>query len=312
MLFTLAYPLQEPGSNALLAEPDAVVRIAQASEAAGFSAIAMTDHPAPSRKWLKHGGHTGFDPLAALSFCAAVTSTIRLMTYVLVLPYRNPLLAARSIATLDRLSSGRLDLAVAPGYLRSEFAALGTDYERRAEVFDEALDVMTRVFSDTSFRFEGGRFVARGVGIEPGPVQLPHPPLWIGGNGVRARRRAARLGAGWSPVQMSADKLQTTGSVAMPSTDHLRSAIADLKKRVREAGRPDGSVKVQLKSLVASDIDAEASWFRDRVTELEDAGVDQLVLRAPANDLDQSVAAIEAFGESVIARQSAQRGAGKI
>jgi probable F420-dependent oxidoreductase len=307
MRFTLAYPLQDPGSNPQFAEPDTMIRVAQAAESAGFAAIAMTDHPAPSRKWLTHGGHTGFDPLAALSFCAAATSTLRLMTYLLVLPYRNPLLAARSIATADRLSAGRLDVVVGPGYLRSEFAALGADFDRRAELFDEALDVIRRVFVDDEFRFTGAGFTALGVAIEPKPVQMPHPPLWIGGNGVRARERAAQFGTGWSPVQMDQGTLRTTGSIAMASIDDVRIAAEDLARRVNDAGRPSGSVKVQLQPLVVSGIADDPNWIMERVAELDDAGVDQLVMQAPPADVEQALSAVESFGANVIAQYAIRR-----
>jgi probable F420-dependent oxidoreductase len=307
MRFTLAYPLQTSGCSPYFAEPGTMIRVAAAAERAGFEAIAMTDHPAPSRKWLTHGGHAAFDPLAALSFCAAATSTLRLMTYLLVLPYRNPLLVARSIATADRLSAGRLDAVVGPGYLRSEFAALGVDFHRRGRLFDEALDVIRRVFIDDEFRFTGAGFTALGVAIEPKPVQMPHPPLWIGGNGARARERAARHGAGWSPVQMDQDTLRTTGSVAMGSIEEVRLAVEDLARRVNDAGRPSGSVKVQLQSLVVSDITDDPNGVLERVAELDDAGVDQLVVHAPPADVERAVSAIEAFGEGVIAQHAVNR-----
>src|SRR5215204_4015316 len=98
------------------AEPESIVHLVQALERAGFDGLGFTDHPAPSRKWLATGGHPSYDPFAALAFCAAVTSRIRLMTYLAVLPYRNPMLMAKSVATVDRLSGGRLTLVVGSGY----------------------------------------------------------------------------------------------------------------------------------------------------------------------------------------------------
>ncbi|MGW5147446.1 LLM class F420-dependent oxidoreductase [Rhodococcus koreensis] len=292
--------MKSPGSAAQFAEPGTVIRVVQAAERAGFDALAMTDHPAPSRKWLDNGGHTGFDPLAALSFCAAVTARIRLMTYLLVLPYRNPLLTARSIATADRLSGGRLDVVAGPGYLRSEFAALGVDHAERSALFDEALDVLRRVFEDPEFRYEGLNFTAHGTTIEPGPVQRPHPPLWIGGNGDRARARAAKLGHGWSPVQMDPSRLGTTGSVAMTTDHDIQRAVADLRRRTAEVGRPADAVAVQLEALGANDVTADPIAVRDRAAELAAIGIDRLVVNAPA-DPDRAVAAIEAFGEIVVA-----------
>ena len=301
MRFTLQYPLGNSGSDPRFAQPENIARVVQAAERSGFTAVAMTDHPAPSRKWLESGGHASFDPLTALAFCAAVTSHIRLMTYLLVLPYRNPLLAARQIATADRLSNGRVDVVAGPGYLRSEFSALGVEYGQRGHMFDEALDILNRVFAEPEFRYEGGGFTARGVAIEPGPVQLPHPPIWIGGNGRRARRRAAIIGNGWSPVQMEASVVRTTGTVPLDNDEALRSALDDLATLLDEAGRSREDVMVQLQSAQSSDIAAPA---RDRllehIDELAKIGIDQLVMKAPDDDVDRCVDAIEAFGAEVV------------
>ncbi len=134
------------------AEPAAIVATARAAERAGFSMLGYTDHPAPSRKWLEGGGHSTFDPFAGLCFLAAVTERVGLMTYLAVLPYRNPLLLAKSVATVDRLSGGRFTMVAGTGYLRSEFSALGRSFENRNELFDEAVDVIRNVYRDPRVR----------------------------------------------------------------------------------------------------------------------------------------------------------------
>jgi probable F420-dependent oxidoreductase len=226
------------------------------------------------------------------------------MTYLLVLPYRNPLLAARSIATTDRLSSGRLDLVVGPGYLRSEFAALGVDFDRRGELLDQAIDVLRQVFTTKQLRYEGSSFTALGVAIEPGPIQLPHPPIWIGGNGARSRERAALVGNGWSPLQVDAAKSATTRSVTMFSIDHIRSAIEDLYRRVDDAGRERADVPVQLQSSTLAHInDGSVERIREHVAELESVGVRQMAVKAPDTNVDGVIAALETFGEEVVLNQ---------
>src|SRR3954463_13571529 len=132
--------------NPQLVTGAALARFAQTAEASGFSGIAFTDHPAPSHKWLNAGGHDAFDPFAALSFVAGVTNHIQLIPNIVVLPYRNPFLVAKSAATIDALSGGRFVLSVATGYLRSEYRALGVDFDRRNELFDEALAVLRGVW----------------------------------------------------------------------------------------------------------------------------------------------------------------------
>lgn len=302
MRFTLQYPLGNSGSDPRFAQPENVARVVQAAELAGFTAVAMTDHPAPSRKWLEGGGHASFDPLSALAFCAAVTTQIRLMTHLLVLPYRNPLLAARQIATVDRLSNGRIDLVTGPGYLRSEFSALGVDYDSRGADFDEALEILSHVFIDKEFRYEGKGFAARGVAIEPGPVQLPHPPLWVGGNGRRARRRAAVLGNGWSPVQMDPSGVRTTGTAPLDTDEAIRIAVEELEILLGEAGRARSDVTVQLQSSKISRISTPArDRLRRRIDELAKIGIDQLVMTAPDDDVEECLDAIEEFGKDILA-----------
>ena len=118
--------------------------MAAAAEAAGFHGFGFTDHPAPTQRWLEAGGHDALDPFVAMGFAAALTTTLRLIPNIVVLPYRNPFVVAKAGATLDMLSGGRFTLAVGVGYLKGEFAALGVDHDERNELFDEALDVIRR------------------------------------------------------------------------------------------------------------------------------------------------------------------------
>src|ERR1700759_1128096 len=115
-------------------------KVAAATEAAGIHGFGFTDHPAPTQRWLESGGHDAVDPFVAMGYAAARTSTLRLIPNVVVLPYRNPFVVAKSGATLDLLSEGRFTLAVGVGYLKREFAALGVDFEERAKLFEEALE----------------------------------------------------------------------------------------------------------------------------------------------------------------------------
>ena len=106
--------------------------MAAAAEAAGFHGFGFTDHPAPTERWLQAGGHDALDPFVAMGFAAARTTTVRLIPNVVVLPYRNPFVVAKSGATLDLLSEGRFTLAVGVGYLKREFAALGVEFDERS------------------------------------------------------------------------------------------------------------------------------------------------------------------------------------
>ena len=134
------YPLVAHPYNPEFMSRDGVVRVAQAAEAAGFGGMGFTDHPAPSDKWLNSGGHDALDPFVVLAVVGGATSTLRLIPDIVVLPYRNPFIVAKASATLDVLTEGRFVLSVATGYLRSEYRALGVDFDQRNQKFDEALD----------------------------------------------------------------------------------------------------------------------------------------------------------------------------
>src|SRR3984957_6004396 len=179
MNFWVTYPLVAHPYNPEFLRKPTLPRFSLAAEVAGFSGIGFTDHPAPSERWLAAGGHDALDPLTALAFCAAVTNRLRLIPNILVLPYRNPFLVAKAGATLDALSDGRFTLAVATGYMRGEYKALGVDFEQRNALFDEAIEVIRGVWSEDEFAHEGSTFSAKGQTANPKPT--PHPPIWIGG-----------------------------------------------------------------------------------------------------------------------------------
>lgn len=311
MRFTLRYPMQ-PGCDPRLFEPAALARVAGAAEAAGFSAIAFTEHPAPSAKWLASGGHQTLDPLTALAFVAGVTARIRLMTYLLVLPYRNPLLLAKQVATADILSGGRLTLATGTGYLRSEYAALGADFEERNDLFDECVAVLTTAWTAPVFSFAGRHFNALAQSLQPAPVQLPHPPLWVGGNSLRARNRAARFGQGWSPLIMSADKARTTRTPALTSPRDLAAAIDDVRQRARDAGRDAGALDIQAEWDAIDDIASGYPAVADAAGRLADAGATWAVFEPPGKGVAHTLDVIRAFGANVIAAgyQKGQQRAG--
>jgi probable F420-dependent oxidoreductase len=281
------------------AQPAAVSATAAAAERAGFAMLGYTDHPAPSRKWLGSGGHPSFDPFSALSFLAGVTHRIGLMTYLAVLPYRNPLLLARCVATVDRLSTGRFTLVAGTGYLRSEFSALGRSFEDRNALFDEAIEVIRSVYVTPAFEKEGTGFVARGVAVDPSPVQLPHPPIWIGGTSRASRVRVARFGAGWSPLMPSKAFSRTVRSAAMDTFDDLARNIEELRSLLDAEGRDPMGVSIQLDNAVTTGLPADEVLAR--TAQLEALGVTHLVIRPPAGPTTLVTETLERFGDEVIA-----------
>ena len=206
----------------------AVSELARAAEDAGFAAVFVTDHPAPPADWIAGGGHHTLDPLVTLSVAAAATTTLRVQTNLYVPAYRHPLLSAKTVATLDALSGGRVILGVGAGYLEGEFAAVGADFAGRNDVLDDAIRTMRAAWT--------GEPVDGTLSL-PRPVQQPGPPVWIGGNSTRAIRRAVELGDGWVPMPSPARAAKTLRTPGLESIDDLAARIATLHRIADDVGR---------------------------------------------------------------------------
>ena len=180
-----------------------IVEAAQAAEHAGFAWVSCSDHPLIPVSRAAAMGATWYDAGSTLAFVAGATSRIRLLTHVLVVPYRHPLLVAKQFGTLDHLSGGRVILGVGSGHLKPEFRTLGADYDRRGRVTDDYLQAIAAAWTHEVAAFEGETVGFHEVMIAPRPAQQPHPPIWVGGNSGPALRRAARLGDGWVPWELT-------------------------------------------------------------------------------------------------------------
>ena len=301
MNYWVTYPLTTHPYNPELITKAALTRFCEVAEAAGFAGIGFTDHPAPSEKWLKAGGHDALDPFTALSFCAAVTNRMRLIPNIVVLPYRNPFLVAKAAATLDALSDGRFTLAVATGYMRGEYQALGVDFDQRNALFDEAIEVIRGVWSEDEFAHQGTTFTARGQTANPKPT--PHPPIWIGGNSRISRQRVARYADGWSPFPAPRVLASTAKTRPLESVDDLRPMLDELWQFMEEAGRDPASIDVSFGSSAGGDpgrdtFDADAQLAA--MEELTAIGVTWSGVGVPGDSLVHALETLERFGTSVI------------
>lgn len=304
MKFSVTYPLIAHPSHPGFLEKGNVIRFAQAAEAAGFDALAFTDHPAPSQRWLDAGGHDALDPFAALAFCAAVTERIRLMPNIVVLPYRNPFVLAKAISTVDVLSEGRFILGTAAGYLRSEYAALGVDFMERNELFDEAIEVLLGIWANDDFSYEGRRFSARGLTANPKPRQTPHPPIWIGGNSRIARRRVARYAQGWMPFPAARVLARTTRTPVLETREDLTGYLDELWQLLDEVGRDRSTIDVHFhtdEGGTPGDPGFEPEAHREGIGELSQLGVTWVGVGMPGDDVEHAIEAVERYGEEVIA-----------
>lgn len=184
----------------------------------GFHSFWLTDHLVGVPEYADYGpgsyGPTWTEALSSLAYVAARTDRIRLGVGVLVAPYRDPVVAAKVLMTIDCLSEGRLDVGVGVGWARTEFEAVGRAeaFEARGDVTDDTLEVLTRCWRGGSVRWHGRWFDIGPVEISPPAVQQPDPPFFIGGTAPPALRRAARHGWAWHPVDVGPSAMARLGS----------------------------------------------------------------------------------------------------
>jgi probable F420-dependent oxidoreductase len=297
--FSLQLPTDRMERMLEFVSEEAIAEMARTAERAGFDACAVTDHPFPDDAWLRSGGHHALDPFVALSFAAAATRTLRLLTHVLVLPYRNPFLAAKAAASLDVLSGGRLILGVAAGYLEGEFAALGADFAGRNEGADRAIAAMRAAWSGESVRFEGAGFRADGNRALPRPAQQPAPPIWVGGNSQRAIRRAVESGEGWLPFPAPARLAARVGTAALADLAGLRAGIDYARAHAARVGRaaPFDVCFVPFGLEMGVTDDGAAARLRDEIPAYEKAGVTWLALAVAAETRTEWCEKVGALGE---------------
>ena len=278
MRFILQYP-EANGSELDLLDAGAFPEVAKAAEAAGWHGIALTEHPAPSSRWLESGGHQSLDPFVALGAAAGATSSLALVTNLSVVPYRNPLMLAKAAATLNRMSEGRFYLGAGAGYLKSEYFALGVDFKERNALFEEALQVMQLHWSGEPFNFDGRHFSARDIQALPAP-RGHDVPIWMGGNSDAALKRAATYAAGWMPMTAPASVAKTARTPPVTTTEELRERLATLERfagdRYEELELIMGFSGPRL-----THFDQQAEQVRHRIGELEDLGVDWVFVGPP-------------------------------
>ncbi|HVV35660.1 MAG TPA: LLM class F420-dependent oxidoreductase [Acidimicrobiales bacterium] len=303
MKFATTFPMVGGPYDPAFLTADGVMRVARAVEAAGFDGIGFTDHPAPSQRWVENGGHDAYDPFVAMAFCAAATTRLRLIPNVVVLPYRTPFIVAKAGATLDVLSGGRFTLSAGAGYLKSEFAALGVDHAARNEIFDESIDVLRSVWSGDDVHFEGKHFSARGVTAHPRPAQCP--PIWIGGNSVGARQRAAARGDGWAPFPTSPGVAQTSRTAELRTADDLARALDDLTRRCDAVGRDASELDVSFACHAGGDPASDtfdAAAHLDGLAALAAIGVTWVQVGLPGQDINRTLDVAARYGDLVISQ----------
>lgn len=182
------------------ATPEGIISTACKAEALGFDAVFVNDHIIVDSSPRSASWTNTYDPLVALSFIAAHTTRIALGTSVLIMPYRNPIVTAKMLATLDQMSGGRVIAGVGVGWSEAEYNALGVPFHERGARTNEYLRLWQACWAPGTVSFQGKFFTFADMHLSPKPVQQPHPPIWIGGSSSAALRRAATFAQVWQPT----------------------------------------------------------------------------------------------------------------
>lgn len=302
------------------ARRDNILRILDRGEQAGYDTFAVTDHivvPKDIRSRYPYsedgsfpGGMSGeyTEPLSLMAFAAAATRRARLLTSILVIPYRHPLLSAKMLASIDMLSGGRVTLGCGTGWMREEFEAIGApDFDARGRVTDEYIAAFREAWTADDPAFEGSFVKFSDLTILPKPAQAGGPPIWTGGESGPAMRRAGRIADGWFPIGGNPRFPLDTVARYQKGRDKVR-AIA------REAGRKPDSVALGYWTYGPKDApettdDGDRVLFTgsrqdqiDDVRRMEDAGLSYLQVMMLRTTADETLDAISSFADEVIAK----------
>jgi probable F420-dependent oxidoreductase len=280
-----------------LLSASSIGRVARTAEDAGWAGVCFDEHPIPPAYWRNGGdGHDAVDPFVALAAAAAVTQRIRLVVYASIVSIRNPFLLAKTVATLDVISEGRVDLGMVAGYLPEEFAALGVPFERRNEYFEECVDAMKAAWTGEPVTLRTERFDAVDVCAQPRPVQRPHPPLWVGGNSRSAMSRVVKYGAGWMALVNPRGRGVSRRSPALETVDDFKRLLALLHAEAEAAGRAD-----RIPVMVSANFnpDDPVHMLKRTVEQFGDAGAGWITVNVPSNSVDEACRSLELLADEL-------------
>ncbi len=243
------FGLHLPASSATVKAED-LVRFVRQAENLGFYCVTVADHvivpknisvPYPYTVDGKYPG-TGYhlETLATMGYLAGATQRIRFVTSVMILPYRNPIVTAKMLASLDVLSGGRVIVGAGVGWMKEEFETIRTEpFPERGKVTDEYIAAFRELWMSDNPSFNGKYCRFSDIIFLPKPVQKPSIPIWIGGHSKQAIRRAARLGDGWHPIG---------GVPTIPlEPEDIAADMSMLKDYAEKADRDPSKIRVALK-----------------------------------------------------------------
>jgi probable F420-dependent oxidoreductase len=309
MQFGLHLPASSAGVSA-----DDLIRFARTAEQLGFYCITVADHvvvpkhisiPYPYTVDGKYPG-TGYhlETLTTIGFLAGATQRIRFVTSVMIAPYRNPIITAKMLASIDVLSGGRVIAGLGVGWMKEEFDNLqAPGFAERGKVTDEYIQAFRELWTKENPSFHGKHCRFSDIVFLPKPVQQPAIPIWIGGHSKQAIRRAARLGDGWHPIG---------GVPTIPlEPEDMKRDVALLAEMAQAAGRDPKHIHVALKGSLfdrEKKIEGRRRRFMGTAAEIasdirayREAGVGTLIFDVRRSTIAETLERMEWMAKEVIA-----------
>jgi probable F420-dependent oxidoreductase len=266
-----------------LATPDIIRTTAVRAEELGYDSVWVSDHVVVPNANVGNFGAAIFDPFVTLAVAAGATSRVKLGTTVLIVPYRNAVVTAKMVSSLDALSGGRVILGIGAGWVAAESAMLGVPFAERGAMTDEHLRAMQVLWTSAEPEFNGKYTQFSALKFEPKPVQQP-VPIWVGGHSRAALRRTVAVGAAWHPINRPPDELRAgraeLGRLALTAGRATAPAIT-LRNDVRVL-RPGQGVPTSTHG--GRVLAGEPGALIDQIKELADCGVEHLVLEFLSED----------------------------
>ena len=282
-----------------LATPQIIRRVAVSAEELGYDSVWVSDHVVVPRANIANFGETVFDPLVTLGVVAGATTRVQLGTTVLIVPYRNAVVTAKMVSSLDALSGGRVVLGIGAGWVAAESALLGLPFAERGPMTDEHLRAMQELWTSPAPSFAGRYTQFRDVVFEPKPTQKPHPPIWVGGHSRAALRRAVEFGAAWHPINRPPEELRA-GRAELAKISAARGRAVPPAITLRNDVRILAPGQSAPKSTHAGRVLAgEPAALVEQITELAACGVEHLVCEFLAADGAELDTQLRVFAERV-------------
>ena len=304
-------------SRGPLASLENIVKLAQQGEQMGFDILSVSDHIVvptsidsiypynETGEFVSSASGEYMEQLATISYLAGITSSIKLLTSVMVLPHRAPVLTAKILATIDVVSNGRLIVGCGVGWMREEFEAIDAPpYEERGAVSNEYIAAFKELWTSDNPSFDGKYCSFSDISFAPKPVQQPHPPIWIGGESPPALRRAAQLGDAWYPI--CSNPRFPVGTFEQYA-EYQGRVRANAERADRDPETLDFAYSVNWYSDTgAQEVDGgrrlltgDPAQVADDIKRLEGMGVNHLMLGFPADSMDDTLAGMDRFVNNV-------------